>query len=67
MVATGLIEAGDEMGAAGPGRSATDAEPTGELCLARGRERGPFFVADADPFDLAVADSVGERIKRVRQ
>src|SRR5271166_120044 len=65
VVATCLIEASDEMGAAGPCRSATDAEPTGELCLARGRERRPFLMADADPFDLAVADGVGERIKRV--
>ena len=65
MVATCLIEAGDEMGAAGPGRSATDSQPARELRLARGRERRPFFVADADPFDFAVANSVGERIERV--
>ena len=24
-----------------------------------------FFVADADPFNFAVADGVGERIKRI--
>ena len=65
MIATCFIEAGDEMGAAGPGCSATDAEPTGELCLARGRERRPFLMADADPFNFAVANSVGEWIKRV--
>ena len=53
------------MGTAGPGCSATDAEPTGELCLARGGERRPFLVPDADPFNFTVADSVGERIKRV--
>jgi hypothetical protein len=33
--------------------------------LARGRERRPFLVADADPFNFAVADNVGDRIKRV--
>ena len=60
VVATCFIEAGDQMGAAGPGRSTTDAEPTGELRLARGRERRPFLVADADPFDFAVANSVGD-------
>ena len=65
VVATCFIEAGDEMVAARPCCSATDAEPTGELCLARCRERRPFFVADADPFNVAVADSVGEWIKRV--
>ena len=65
MVATCLIEAGDEMGAAGPGCSATDPEPARELRLARSRERRSFFVADADPFDFAVANSVGQRIERV--
>jgi hypothetical protein len=39
VVATGLIEAGDEMGAAGPGCPTTHAEPPGKLCLACGRER----------------------------
>ena len=58
-------EAGHEIGAARPGCSATDAKPTGELCLARCREHRPFFVAGADPFDIAVADCVGERIKRI--
>jgi hypothetical protein len=53
------------MGAAGSGCSATDAEPTSELRLARGRERGAFLVANTDPFNIAVADSVSDRIKRV--
>jgi hypothetical protein len=65
VVAICFIEAGDEMGAAGSGRPATDAEPTGELCLSRGRKRRPFLMAEADPFDFAVANSVGDRIKRV--
>jgi hypothetical protein len=29
------------------------------------RERGPLFVADSDPLDFAVADSISDRIKRV--
>jgi hypothetical protein len=33
--------------------------------LACGRKRRPFFVADADPFDFAVANSVPQRIERV--
>jgi hypothetical protein len=33
--------------------------------LARGRKRAAFFVADADPFNFALADSVAERIKRI--
>jgi deoxycytidylate deaminase len=65
MVAACLIKAGDEMGAAGSSCSATHAEPTSELCLARGRERGAFLVADADPFNFAVAHSIANRIKRV--
>jgi hypothetical protein len=62
MVAACLIKAGDEMGAARSGRSATNAEPTGELCLAGSRERRPFFVADADPFNFALAHCVADRI-----
>jgi hypothetical protein len=58
-------EAGDEMVAAGSGRSATDTEPTGELGLARGRERRSFLVADADPFDFARTHDVANRIERV--
>ena len=65
VVAICFIEARDEMGAAGAGCSATDAEPAGELCLAGGRKRRPFLVTDADPFDFAVANSVGDRVKRV--
>jgi hypothetical protein len=60
-----FIEAGDKMGAAGPGCSAAHAEPTSELCLARSRERRPLFVPDSDPLDFAVADSISDRIKRV--
>jgi hypothetical protein len=65
VVATCLIEAGDEMSAAGPCTPATDAEPAGEFRLAGGRERSAFLVADADPLDLAVAHSVADRIERI--
>jgi hypothetical protein len=42
-----------------------DAEPTSELCLARGRQRAALLVADSDPFNFAVANSVADRIERV--
>src|SRR5713226_2185058 len=36
-----------------------------ELGLAGGGERRAFLVADADPFDVAAANRIGERIERV--
>jgi hypothetical protein len=33
--------------------------------LARSRQRRTFFMADANPFDLATADRVGKRIEGV--
>ena len=65
MIAARFIEAGNEMGAAWTGRTATYREPSGELGLARSGKRGAFFVANADPLDVAAANRVGERIKRV--
>ena len=65
VIAARLIEAGDEMSAAGPGRAGADPEPAGKLGLAGGGERRSLLVADADPFDIAAADRVGERIERV--
>ena len=65
MVAARLIEAGDEMGAAGSGRSGADPKPTSKLGLASGCERRSLLMADADPFNFAVADRIGERIERV--
>jgi hypothetical protein len=46
----------------GPG---TDRKVTGELGLAGGGQRGSFLMAHADPFDLAAANGIGERIQRV--
>ncbi len=66
MVLARLVQPGNEMGAARPGRPAAHAEPPGQLGLAGGGERGTLLVADADPFEaVAVADRVGERIERV--
>ena len=50
---------------AGAGRAGADAEPAGQLGLAGGGERRALLVADADPFDAAAANRVGERIERV--
>src|SRR5271166_2787792 len=53
------------MGAARAGRTGADPEPAGELGLAGGCKRCAFLVAHADPFDIAAANRVGERIERV--
>ena len=65
VVAARLVEPGDQMGAARAGRAGADAEPAGELGLAGGGQRRAFLMTDADPFDLAAPDRVGERIERV--
>ena len=65
MVAARFIKSGDEMSATGTGRAGADGEPAGKLGLARGGERRAFLVTNADPFDLAAAHRVGERIERV--
>ena len=65
VVAARLIEARDQVGAAGAGGAGAHRKPAGELGLAGRGKRGAFFVADADPFDLASPDRVGERIERI--
>jgi hypothetical protein len=65
VVAARFIEAGDQMRAAGAGGAGADREPAGKLGLAGGGKRRAFLVADADPFDVAAANRVGERIERV--
>ncbi len=63
VVASGFIEAGDQMGAARAGGAGTHRELAGKLGLAGGGERRAFLMADADPLDLAVPDRIGERIE----
>ena len=53
------------MRAAGTGGSGADGEPSGELGLTGGGERRPLLVADADPFDAAAPNRVGEGIERI--
>ena len=65
VVAARLIEAGDEMRAAGAGRAGADRELAGELGLTGGCKRRAFLVTDADPLDAAAPNRVGERIERV--
>jgi len=62
VIAAGLIEARDEMSAAGPRRAGADRKPAGKLGLAGSGERRSFLMADADPFNVAAADRIGERI-----
>jgi hypothetical protein len=55
----------DTMRAAGAGRAGAYRQPAGELGPAGCGEGCSFLVADADPFDFASADGIGERIERV--
>jgi hypothetical protein len=51
----------------GYGSSPSRRDPaTQALCLSRSRKRPAFLVADANPFNFAVADRVAKRIKRIR-
>jgi hypothetical protein len=65
MIAARFIKAGDEMRAAWAGRAGAYSQPACELSLAGSGEHRSFLVADADPFDAASANCVGERIERV--
>jgi hypothetical protein len=65
VIAAGLIEAGDEMGAAGSRRTGADRKPASKLGLAGGGERRSFLMADTNPFNIGAADRIGERIERV--
>jgi hypothetical protein len=53
------------MSAAWAGRTGADRKPARELGLAGGSERCAFLVADADPFNVAAANRIGEWIERV--
>ena len=53
------------MGAAGTGGAGADREAAGELGLTGGGQRRALLVADADPFDVAASNRVGERIERI--
>ena len=65
MIARSLVEAGDQVRAAGACGAGADAEPAGELGLSGGGQRRAFFMPHADPFDPALAHRVAERIQRV--
>ena len=53
------------MRAAGTGGAGAHRELAGELGLAGGGQRRSFLMADADPFDAASPDRVGERVRGV--
>jgi hypothetical protein len=65
VIAARFVEAGDKMGAAGPGRPGANAKPARELGLSGGRERRALLVTHADPFDGTAANRVRERIERI--
>ena len=49
----------------GPVVPAANSQPSGQFGLTGRRECRALLMADADPFDLAAADGVGEGIKRI--
>lgn len=51
MVQLGVVEAIEEMNAAGAGGGDADANPAGEFGIRTRHERGGFFVADMDEAD----------------
>ena len=67
MIAAGFIKAGDEMSAARAGCARADREPAGQLGLAGSGQRGSLLVADADPFNVAAANRIRERIELSRR
>src|SRR5215475_3460873 len=58
MVAGCFVKAGDKVRAAGTGRARAYAEATGQLGLPRGGEGRSLLMPDADPLDLAAANSI---------
>ena len=65
VVAACLVKPRDQMIAAGAGGAGTNRKPPGQFCLAGGGEGRAFFVADADPFDLAAPHRIGQRIEGI--
>jgi hypothetical protein len=47
------------------GRAGADGELAGKLGLTGCCQRRAFLMTDADPFDLATADGIGERIEGI--
>jgi hypothetical protein len=65
MIAVGFIKTGDQVSAAGTGSAGAYRQAAGNFCLAGGSQRRTFLMADADPFNVASTDRVGEWIQRV--
>ncbi len=53
-------ESGDEVGGAGAGSGAADADLAGGACVTFGGEAGVLFVAHEDVADVAVVEGVVE-------
>ena len=58
-VQLGVVEAVEQVDAAGPGGREADAEPAGELGVAAGHEGGGLLVAHLDEADLVLALAQG--------
>jgi hypothetical protein len=51
------------MSAAGPGRAGAYSKTAGEFGLAGRSQRRTFLVTDADPFDFAAPNGIGDWIE----
>jgi|SRR5580704_8075967 hypothetical protein len=65
MIATGLIEARDQVSATRTGGTGAHTEVARELRLACGGKRRSLLVTHANPFDITSSHRVSERIQRV--
>src|SRR5277367_1349727 len=65
MITIGLIDAIDEVEAAGPAGTGTGHELACELRFRARSEGARLLMAHMDPFDLALMDGVGDAIERV--
>src|SRR5215470_3566484 len=65
VVAGCFIKAGDEVRAAGTGRTCADAEAAGQLGLPRSGECCSLLMPNADPLYLAAANRVAQRVEGI--
>src|SRR5262249_62265845 len=65
VVARRFIKTGDKVRAPGTGRACTDPEATSQLGLSSSGERCSLLMPNADPFYLAAANRVAQRVQRI--
>src|SRR5215468_986042 len=65
MVAGCFIKAGDKMCAAGTGCARANTKAPSKLRLSRGGKRSSLLMSYADPFNLAAANRVAQRVEGI--